>query len=283
MPEEKVPRRLKRFYRQQESPRTPVSRETKKILKEGDELSSAIYGQMESKKEDTRKRKAKALVEKEVKSFKEKNKRLPKEDELEIIAGNIFEQLKKTEVDEAVQPQAPSIVQQFKEESHGEKKGETPFERRMRMRGERAAATQLKDVKAPEQKMRQAAVQPKAAAAGLSEEEKKKLSVAELFGEEKKDKKKGQEVPDEIDEDESMEELENLSIGEGRDSGMELEKGESAENACPNCGAETGEKIFCPECGEEFCEKCSKGVEVQQDAIRYTCPKCGKTFKVKKE
>ncbi|MFH1587110.1 MAG: hypothetical protein ABID38_04595 [Candidatus Diapherotrites archaeon] len=259
-----------------------------------DEISETIYQQITSggeiKKQSTK------LVHNEVKKFRKEHNRYPKETELEEISGNIFDQIREEMAREEILKRDLEKKQRALKEMKdmGEGWKEDPvrgigdgFEtldgredsvkdrRDRRRRGRSGAQENPEDKKFP----------PKEDFLGTEkrpahqEDAIKDLSVEGLFDEGN-------------DDDLSLDELDKVGGGELGEEDLTLTDLEGDEhitkdvetdkNRCPKCKTRTDHIIFCSECGQGFCNHCARGIEVQDEDVKYTCPKCGKQFKVKK-
>lgn len=240
--EEDVPRRLKRFRR-----------------KKGEGLAGVEIALPEregpGKKKEINKQIVTQIALDEVQRFKEKHNRLPEKKEYDQIAESIYRQLRDED-------KRKKLLERHEKRAGREQgKDGTSFREKMEERKGRRERRRGKPAEKPSSK-ESALSELKSAAQGISAEEIKGMSVKDLFGEAKAEKKAASE------EDEFS--LEGLSdMGAGQES-----LGEE-EAACPNCGARE-EVIFCPECGTAFCEKCARGIESIGNTKRVVCPKCGK-------
>ncbi len=284
--DEKVPRRMMRFYRSAEQKKQQYNEESysapyreeanqnysqqKSRQKEEENESPTgrnilshiptmdyedVNLEMDQKNaEEFRKIQQKNLEEKlalnEIEKFKRENKRLPDEKESDRIAENLFTQLKNSNVNEL----------------YGKETGaEAPVASRSGRRGRRG-----EEEKSIPQEARQKAPVSKSEESGQAIGD-----IKDILGEGNKQsgsKKKNSE--DEF----SLDLGEGESIGEGEDiSSIEDIKDDDAKDLeledkeeCPNCSKETDKVLYCPNCGAAFCEKCSK-----KQGDFYLCPKCG--------
>lgn len=78
-------------------------------------------------------------------------------------------------------------------------------------------------------------------------------------------------------------ELEGLTSEQPKPESKFIELHTKESMACPTCSTKGVKIAFCPYCGTGYCANCSPKVEVKEDAITYTCPKCGETVDVKKK
>ncbi len=241
-----VPRRLRRFYRGEK----PTEQEMKE--------------------------KSTELAIKEVDKFRQANERYPARQELDLISDNVFEQLKR-EIDSG-------------EDTEGKKSGDPDKS------GDTNKAVQSGGGKNFLEQRRE-----KRAAQGTEKSGKgKKKSEEDL--EEMRDfegdggAESGELSPEELleeprgtaaDEDSvnvqklaELDELSNLEKDLSDDDSDLVEKEVDSDlNICPHCNSRADDLFYCPNCGEAFCDHCAKAVEVQAEAVKYTCPKCGKDFK----
>jgi len=268
-----VPRRLKRFYREGvEPPGEEKGMDVDEIpLGSVSEVPVERYEPAEREGEEI----ARALALDEVERFKEEHKRLPKKEEYDQIAENIFSQLKDKE-------QQKKAIERLER-----KRGKKPGEDRKEVQGGAGERKETEGSKIDRKKERfllrhgrpvpgkpagkEETVSSGPAEGGISsvEKELKGMSVEDLFSDEKK---KGREK-------EGLEELEGIE-GEFSLEGMEnVDEGKGGQEKCPRCGKPAEEVIFCPECGAAFCEKCAKKVEVVGNARNIVCPGCGNKIK----
>ena len=276
-----VPRRLKRFYREGvEPPGEEKGMDVDRIPVGSVSDDSASN---EPSAESDQNEIAKALAMDEVERFKEEHKRLPKKEEYDQIAENIFSQLK----DKEQQKKAIERIER--------KRGKKPGEDRKEVQGISSSSDNAEGKKESEGNRidrkkerfllrhgkpvpgmpvgKEETVSSGPAEGGISsvEKELKDMNIEDLFSDEKK---KGREK-------EGLEELEGIE-GEFNLEGMENgddDEGKGGQEKCPKCGKPAEEVIFCPECGAAFCEKCAKKVEVVGNARNIVCPGCGKKIK----
>jgi len=240
---ETVPRRLRRFYRKGQAP----------------EESQAPYGKSVEELKEELKQNSSEMAEKEIRRFKQRFNRLPKESEGEEIAESIYEQAKKQ-----------AAIEGIEGEEHG------------RFRH----ARQAQEEKASKEARKPRTQEP----SGFEVRGKpSETSIAELFKDEKllseesTGKKKQKEIGIEdfnINSEELKQSLDALP--EGEDSESFFKEVESEKNSCPNCGTKTEHLVFCPECGAAFCTHCAKQAKAIEDKVSFVCPKCGKEFKARK-
>ena len=116
-------------------------------------------------------------------------------------------------------------------------------------------------------------------------EEKKELTMADLFGE---PAKKAPEI--EPKEGDLFGQLRSIVGGaetkkesEAPKEDVHLMRVEASRSAgCPTCGSKSSRIVFCPYCGAGMCANCSPMIVPLPDAFVYTCPKCGEEVSVKK-
>jgi len=255
--EEYVPRRLRRFRREEEE-------EFKFTEEEVKETSTEI-------------------AINEVDKFKKRNDRYPKDNsEIEEISKNVFDQLKTDLEEKKIEKEKISENMELdfgetQEEAGTEK--ESFLEKRKAKRSERTEKRrQYKDKKeidaSDEGKEEPVVTEPMAMKENPDE-------IEDLFGE--KDKRK-QSERGELKKLAGIDELESLSGDLGDDEFDLIEKEtETTQNNCPFCNSKTKELIYCPNCGQAFCDHCAKAVEVLNDSVKYTCPKCKNEFKKRKK
>lgn len=283
MEEEVVPRRLRRFYREKERQKPSYKRPRREeIMHKAQEEPS-----QQEERELTRKEMKKKTVElalKEIKNFKEKNRRLPKGKEYDEIAEAIFKQMKRSREAEKIFGKIRQI-QGMREE------------KALRLAGRRAAGKEEEQEEAPKareelqrrrlgrresfeerRKKRRGRIKEGPAAKPALAEETAGLSVEELFKEE----------PGKEEESLSISDLEGSDFDFEKELGLgELDEGigkeiQTNKNKCPTCGIRTDDIVFCPHCGTAFCSHCAKKVQVLEDKVKYVCPKCGGEFKTRK-
>ena len=289
---EDVPRRMKRFYRENETPKA-------------EELKKRLTG----------------MAIKEVDTFREKHSRFPeKEHEIEEISESLFRQLKdelKGNEKSAEKIQEEEIGALAESATPGEsgsaaENGKTFLERRKERRGRQGGNAAAEKPGRPENsgspfagkhgKRRRGKI---GGEAGAEDESGKGSGEDETAGEESGEEA-GMDMPEipelasesETGENEGVAEggegMESLAgidelssleqdLKEGSDDFDLIEKEvQTDSNVCPNCKSKAEQLVYCPQCGTAFCDHCAKKVEVQQEALKYTCPKCGTEFKKKK-
>lgn len=270
--EEKIPRRLMRFYREK-----PTEEE---VRAKSSELSL-----------------------KEVDSFREKHDRYPDRKELDVISQNVFDQLKR-ELEKA-DAEAEEIY--LGEEEKGGKKGKTVLELRKEKRKEIQEAEEKNkrsDKKGSRGKQEENATGKMdtgeaGQTEGAAEEEETAFDMKALASEEEVPqipKGDGKSPLEELEELEKMERDDNVKKLASIDELSKLEKElssagdfdlvekevETTHNNCPRCSNKAVDIVYCPNCGDAFCDHCAKKVEVQEDAVKYTCPKCNAEFRKRK-
>ena len=210
------------------------------------EAAEEIYrASRESTGETAKEETANAAIS-EVRSFRERHRRLPTEKEEETLSENVFEKVKS---------KFPA---------------EKPESSKRKARGR--AREGKKDNAEEEFSLPETA-------------EKKKLSVSELFGIESEKHPELIEQMSEEPESEKGEKKNEESLEEQLKkiaSGSEsiTREIDTDKNVCPNCGNKSPEIIFCPNCNSAFCAHCAKGIRPYDDIVVYKCPKCNKEFKV---
>jgi hypothetical protein len=273
MNEEKIPRRLKRFYREgksqpKEGNLNSHNRERFNSTEEdySGRLPSMSYEDLTQKanKENLQEieKLEKADIEEklalvEVEKFKKENKRLPTRKESEQIADNLFTQLKENDdVSNAIVHHGRRREQGNEAEVQKEK---MPPSRRARSQREQ---------KRSEERAQEEEIIPKGnikdlfgSANGLGNTNTKNLEkeFSLDLGDGKGEGNEAGEIKSFEDEDKN-EDIEELNFGE-----EELD-----ETKCPNCGKKTEQIIYCSKCGAAFCKNCSK-----KENGNEKCPKCG--------
>ena len=238
-----VPRRLRRFYRNNQMP-----------LQNDAVQPAEPEGNVLERKQDSIKKQSSEIAARELQRFRQKFRRLPKQEEFDEVAEKVYTQvktdaLKQEQVHRKFRPKKDQVSQAEIQKS--------------------AEAIKAKGI------------QQKPA---LPESKDSKTSIAELLQEGarqesgKKDKFSIEDLN--IDSEDLKNSLDNLS--EGDDSEDFLTQVQSEKNNCPNCGEKTDHLIFCPNCGAAFCTHCVKQAKDLGDKISYTCPKCGSEFTAKK-
>lgn len=241
---------------------------------------------------------------KEVEKFKQRYNRLPKKEEYDRIAENIYSQLKDEEHRErnAAVPERKILVpeeetvsgslspaervrlrKQLLAEKRGQAEGskkEQALEVLRRAAGGASQGTvQAGNARAGKGHPRHGRPAPESglagAAAATGEERNVRLSVEDIFGKEKGKKKEEKDLGFGGFEEEGEEtEGDNFSLDD-LSSGEE----EPAEDKCPNCKRPADDIIFCPECGTAFCEKCAKKIEIVAGTKNAVCPSCSTRIK----
>ncbi len=261
----RIPRRLKRFARQgvEPSEEAMIGLDENRFFYNPDSKSPKPVEKRASGKEI-----AAEIAMEEVQKFKEKHKRLPEKKEYNSISESIYAQLKNKEkrkkaIERLERKKEKRTVK--KDESKGTEK-ESGKKRKHGRHGHRKEQTEEKgfsESKTPKDEIFEETN------GTLSDEEIKKMSVEDLFSNDKKGK-----------ENEGFGEFEKTDNGEFSLEGLKEMEGKSdSSNKCPKCGAETKEVVFCPECGTAFCEKCAKKAEVLGDVKTFVCPGCSKKIK----
>lgn len=296
----KIPRRLRRFYRQAEQKtargqggaghRKGGSEEDYYGLESGydtpayaghfprEDLSSMPtmdYEDLNINEQNYRelkrfeqKKKEEALALEEIERFKEKNKRMPSKEEAERIAESIYNQLKESNVEE-LYPNEEGAGTEGGGRTTGRQNWRDRRARRERKKGE-AAGDASPEEKIPEMKAPAPAEPIKDIKALLEDESfdiggrknlKNKKSAAE------NEFSLGEGFDDETD---------NLNIEEEPEEINPVEKLEKKGDVCPNCKAKTEKIIYCPKCGKAYCSKCASSFSEG----KYSCPSCGAKTKI---
>lgn len=248
-----VPRRLRRYYRRGESP--PQEQESNAAP---DEKAGERIRERQKTVEESLKERNSRIAEQELRKFREKFKRLPKENEFDEIADSIASQIK-TETSRA-----------GRERSVSEKARE-----RQKIRSREAEGTPVQDLpREPESKASgksegkaesiQELLKGEGLSGGLGEEKEGELSIEGLS----------------LDSEDLKKSLSGL---EDEDSPENiLKQVEKIDKPCPNCRSKAAHAIFCPNCGLAFCAHCARAIKDAGDKVSYVCPKCGTEFKAKK-
>jgi len=262
-----TPRRLARFYRNGEEPIQNQNQENsaqKEVLSEDPfapngrpllkEIPSMGYEDLTDKNFDEIKKMEQENLEQkialeEIEKFKKENNRMPTKQESDLIAENIFSQLKNKDMN-SLYP-----------ESAGQEN--TPGQTNQRgHRGRRG------DKEEQIQKQQPASFN---SIPSQNENTNQINDMPGLLSEDspKKDKKKG---PDEFDLglDSDLEGSESEEIGSIEDNSDIENISLDDKQDCPYCKKETDHIVYCPKCGSAYCEKCGK-----KQGLDYTCPKCG--------
>ena len=249
---EYVPRRLRRFQREEF---TPTEEEVKS---KGTEIAM-----------------------KEVDKFKDVHERYPQKEELNEISKNVFEQLK-TDISENKNEDkkiVDSIEFGFDEEEQeveGTKKSfleERKAKRKMKNAQRKKELSEEKITPPKKTLLKKEPIQTAPAKEVTND-------IKDLFAEEAKNIENTKNVNQlaEIDE------LGNLEseLSEENDFDLIEKETEGTVNNCAFCNSKAKEIIYCPKCGQAFCDHCAKTIDVQKDFVRYTCPKCENEFKKRK-
>jgi len=251
---ENVPRRLRRYYRRGEIP----PQDPEKNWASAEKEQSPVERHRKTL-EGALKEKNSRVAEQELRKFREKFRRLPKESEFDEIAENIASQVKS---------EANGVV------------SEKPAAKMRERQGKNAkSANEVQQV--PERKVQQEQKKPADA--------KKKQSMEELLsgfsgsGVPEDEGKQNDEMSFEDSLGLDSEDLKK-SVGEFGDEDSEniLKESDAKDISCPNCRSKADHIIFCPNCGAAFCAHCAKAIKDAGDKVNYTCPKCGTEFKAKK-
>ncbi len=286
---EKVPRRLKRFYRQkgegeeeqgysedyggnddyyneskQKSGRR-FSREEKEDDFDIRKIPSMEYEDVKIDEKnivEIKKIEEKSLEEKlamlEVEKFKQEKKRLPNKKESEKLADNIYTQLKETPVEELEEKVGRRSSR--REERHSRRE-----ERNSRRHGGNERIPE--DMK--ESNHAEKEVSPPEPVANI-----KDLFSEEEKGGAKKSKKSEFDLGLGPDFEEGVNDT-NESGSAGNGDELETIPDFDETSACPSCGKKTDKIIYCPKCGAAYCDSCAT-----QKEGKYICPKCGTKTKV---
>ena len=293
MSEEDVPRRLRRFQREQQptAPTQSVSRQPRNETrttraKESilQNLKRQLFRQGGGSQTQDIQKHAQVAAMQQVQKFKEKEGRLPEGNELDEIADNLFDQVRKN-TEELQEPQPKKTIQPTQKTGPA---ANPPAHGRFRRTQQPSANIPLPSEPLSNARNRRIADQP---AAPQPPQPAPTTSVQELFGSSEPKKKPVEKKPESDDFDlgaltESLGGTEDLEkeMGslekemEGIHQGMETEK-----NKCPTCSTRTEDLAICPKCASIFCSHCAKTAKNLGNAIEYACPKCGKSFRAKKK
>lgn len=214
------------------------------------------------------KKKEEELALLEINRFKETHNRLPSKEEAEQIAENIYSQLKESDVSE--------LYPASEEENGGESNeaGGRKGWRERRLRKDRQKRDS-KEAEGEEMKIPMALQTPQSAEPiknikALLEDES--FDLKEKGG----PKKGGKKSVEEFDLDEDFgEESDELDLGEAEEA-VSIEKLDKKGSSCPNCKAKTEKIIYCPKCGKAYCSKCAASCAEG----KYSCPDCGTKTKI---
>jgi len=247
--EGKIPRRMRRFQRQESTERVKQPAKTGLAAAmagqpESEGIGASIFEQMKGKQQVASEDEKVRVAVAEIKRFKKEHKRMPKKNEYEQIADSIYTQLKEQqEKQKAIEKENARTGREKKEKpGRGSQRKGTKQGNRKKEVDEIMA--KIKGMK----KAGKNAAKPKPVEKAIP----KAVSL----------------------EDESIENIPEL--GE-EDMGLKSLEQEEKAKKCPSCGKGT-ELIYCPECGTAYCEKCAKKVEEVAGKKKYYCPKCGKPF-----
>jgi len=289
---EKIPRRLRRFHRDEDSV----------------DYEKPTEEEVNSKGRD--------IALKEVDSFKERNERYPSSKELDEISESVFRQLKNEMKEGNVLSEniSSGLLQPEEipeEASEEESKGQSFLEkRRDRRRGRRGEKAEKETSLTPQQKpaelksrrgkklSKESLKGIGSAAKPLEENAKEEIAMPKELT--KQDSETEIEEMPSISDDEDIKEIrteseirELAAVDELSELESDLETSDDIDliekdvadpkaNVCPNCNNSSSSLVYCPSCGQAFCDHCAKSVEVGTEAIKYTCPKCSYAFKKKK-
>lgn len=244
-----IPRRLKRLQRKAEAgEELPEDALLELQMQEEESRGRSAFTEGSGQDGDSKK-KTMELALKEVKRFKSAHKRLPKTEEYDTIAENIYAQLKEQEEKERILRKIDRA------------QNKTPRQRQGKGRKQEPEPGKFKSPLAGDD------IEKKPEPSAM--ESVKGLEVGDLFGESAEKKKPDAESMEDLDE------LVDIDFGEDTElNGLEKEKPKSI--SCPNCKKAAESLIYCPGCGAAYCAACAKSVEKLADRTKFTCPKCGK-------
>lgn len=283
-----VARRLRRLDRreEEEKPEKGPRKAKKGKSAVSDDAAEAIASQLG---DAAFKSKARGLALEEVKHFRKQKSRYPKGEEYEEIANTIYEQLKEQALREKI----------LSEEKEGSGKGKRKkADEKSRGKEEADAKERLSPKERRELRRGRGSAEKEEKQKGIDEEDEEipeePVDVVSAVKEDVEDEADFKSLLQD-DEDASSLKLNGLSDSDELNMGaLNLDEDESAEietlpqevetdkNVCPNCRNKAEDIIFCPECGQGFCNHCAAKVEVQQDSVKYSCPKCKNEFKTRK-
>lgn len=272
---ENMPRRLARFYREQNNqnynydynkqpqPQNTNQRHSRENNEEDyyliqsnqiqkDQLPTMDYEDVnleldKKNREEIQKIREKNLVEKlaleEIEKFKIQNKRMPNQKEEEQIAENLFKQLKETPPEEG-----------SKRYSRQNRNNKQNLKESIGIPGE-----ELKEMESIKE----------------GENNDEHNTVKDLFAEDNfKSKKRKENDEFDLGMGDLSETSENkLDNTDDLDSISEFNLED--ESICPNCQKSTEKIIYCSKCGTAFCSNCVKMIENEK-----TCPKCKTKVKI---
>ncbi len=275
--DQNVPRRLNRFYRNQNNPQQqqnyslnqPATNPSQNNFDYNQNEDNFNPGQsrgipsmdysdinLEADKknmEEMKKLQEKNLVEKlaldEVQKFKVQNNRMPNSKEEEQIAENLFTQLKnetlKTEEGQPVSNNQRGRNRKANTQNAGQGldgsiNDNEPTSQLLQQNNSNSQLTDMKD----------------------------------LFGEDEKQSTTKGKQKDEFDMDlGEMDESESISTGE--EELTPIEASDEEKKICPNCKKPTEKIIYCSKCGTAFCLNCAK-----TQGTNKLCPKCSTKVKI---
>ena len=263
---ENIPRRLKR--------RDGKQSDEEKFKKASDEsygfLPESFFE--EFVKADVKQDSGRIASEK-VKEFREGHSRMPQQDELDEISGEVFNQLK----DDYERKMAGERMKLQKEAAVQREKRKVG----MVLEGERRALERAgrKEEKEPEKEF---------AAEGIEKDMAEEDIPEELDFENEKNKEEPEDDSSlSLEEVEKLEPLDNEEDAKSEENKEDIETIsadiETDKNKCPSCKNKTEHVIFCPNCGSGFCPHCAAKAEVLGNAVKYSCPACKYSFKASRK
>jgi hypothetical protein len=255
----KIPRRMKRFQRQNDYPnenygtnesekKTNDYSETKlpTMKYEDVDMSEKNYEEMKKIEQMNLEEKLALL---EVKKFKKQNKRLPNKEESEKMADSLYTQFKNN-------PEMLEEKNDYDSEKYDESENDDSRKsRRRRRRPERKTRRSKKEEYEPIQ-------EPVITG-----------NIKDMFETETKQNSKEFDIGLDLENDN---ELSNID-SKNNSNDEEIKSIEDFDNEnCPNCGKQTEKIIYCSKCGTAYCKNCSK----ENKGKETTCPKCGTKNKI---
>jgi predicted RNA-binding Zn-ribbon protein involved in translation (DUF1610 family) len=242
---EDIPRRLQRFYRKKPTEEELKERSTQIAITKVDE-------------------------------FVKQNNRYPNKDEINKMAENVYELLKKeleSDKEEKNKFEDDIDLGEFEKPEAGKNLLEKRKEERKKRKEENVEQEKQKETELEQ----------------VEDDEKiEDIPNTDDLEEDSEIEKSPETEPEDIDTEnvQKLAEIDELSSLEDNlsEDGFDMvdKEIETGLNICPRCGNKSEELIYCPKCGEAFCDHCAKSVEVQAESLKYTCPKCGTEFKKRK-
>lgn len=246
--DEGIPRRLRRFYRNEPDNEAGVQDENVGSVGEStsgprkETPSNENYQQLR----DHTRSEAIALALREVKRFMEQNRRLPRENERDEIAENLYSQLR----------------EDLPTSSKTSEKGSLSVAQRATER--RARASEEKEVFEKEPATIPSNTETNTNGSANAPTTSMGLDLRGLMLDDPLLGGKGA----------------SSSGGDYSDNLMVEKK--DVNNSCPHCQVKTDTIVYCPNCGNGFCPNCAKSAKSEGDRTNYTCPICSHSFSSRK-